>query len=571
MDAEEKECLRKIGPYRLVFSLGRGGTGEVYKALDPERNLEVAIKIYSTAIASEQEPDDARLRQVVSAFEREAQAISSLNHRNVAKIYNVGTTEDGIPYLVMEYIDGPSLSDLIRNKTPLSYSQIADLMAQAAAGLEAAYQVKILHLDVKPGNIMLTSDNVVKLVDFGQAKFFKHEIETADEHQGPDASREDDTERQINLPTFGTPRYMSPEQGLAQSRQAAGTPPGDHRSDMYSLGATFYHLLAGQPPYDGTTAHEIIQQHINGAYVPVYVINPKVPGGLCEIIAKMMARDPGDRYQDYDELINDLNHEKLFLLSKEEGDFVPYSPFHSGLSREIPYEPSPTGETKEGVQSSTSAGLKWDAHQFSTQPHLTSEQLRRVLGVQVGPPAKSPLRRLLLIGLGGLLILTGLLTILCPGWWVYYTGDAFRPQTALRPLGFLAHRLKDLGTPRQKSFSQDLYAHQIESTKKRMQELRQAFLAYEADKAKSPSSLKELAQAHYLDSNALVDGWGNDIVLLRLERRFLSYGYDGTENTTDDILLDSSGRFLKLPPTDLAPSADYRSGNPELDLSPVQR
>ena len=561
MDSEEKQYLRKIGSYHLVFLLGRGGTGEVYKAFDPGRNLYVAIKLYSTATMSDEETNRVTLRQAVSSFEREARAISALTHHNVAKIYTVGSTDDGIPYLVMEYVDGPSLSDLIRHKTELTYSQIADLMAQAAMGLQAAYQLKILHLDIKPGNIMLTSDNVVKLVDFGQAKFLMHETGPAGDPMGPEAPGTD--ERPVT-PKLGTPRYMSPEQGLGQTARHPAAPSGDHRSDIYSLGATFYHLLAGQPPYDATTSQELIQQHVVGTYVPIYLVNPKVPGGLCEIVAKMMARDPNDRYQDYDELIHDLNQEKLTLLSKEEGDFVPYT----ASAPDSFQAHSDTGFV--GTDNDLSVPPPLSAQQFSTHSRLAPEKLRRILDVKVGPPARSLVGRSILIGFGVLLMLLGLCTVVWPRWWSYSTPDTLRPDTVLKPLGLLVDRLKQLHVPRQGGFSRELYLVQIATTKKRMQELRSVFMTYEAEMGKAASSLKELARARFIEPDALVDAWGNNIVLLRFERKFLSYGSDRTENTTDDILLDSSGRFLKLPAEDIIHTMESQTRQIAPDAAPME-
>lgn len=561
MNSEENQYLRKIGSYHLVFLLGRGSTGEVYKAFDPGRNLYVAIKIYSTAIKSEQEAHSVRLRQAVSCFEREAQTLSALTHHNVAKIYSVGSTDDGMPYLVMEYVDGLSLSDMIRNKAELKYSQIADFMAQSARGLQAAYQLKILHLDIKPGNIMLTSDNVVKLVDFGQAKFFICETgpdtsPMGPEEQPPDASEKVPQSQSAPL-TLGTPRYMSPEQGLGQTGQHPTTPSVDHRSDIYSLGATFYHLLAGQPPYDATTRQELIQQHIGGTYVPIHQVNPKVPAGLCEIVANMMARDPNDRYQDYDELIHDLNQEKLALLSREEGDFVPYTAFSHDSSEE--WQSDTPYDISRDVQLDAPGQPGVSAFQFSTQQRLTPDKLRRILNVRVGPTATSPLGRSLLIGLGALLMLVGLFSVVWPRWWSYYAADTLRPDTALKPFALFVDRLKQLRiSSHHEAYSSERYLAQIATTKKRMQKLASAYLTYEAETGMAAKSLKELAQAHYVDPSDLVDAWSNDIVLLRFERRFLSYGSDGTENTTDDILLDSSGRFLKLPAEDLINSLESK-------------
>ncbi len=159
----------------------------------------------------------------VKRFEREARACAAVQHRNIASVYLVGLTEDGLPFLGMEYVDGGSLMHAIRNKVPLTFSQIARIMEEVAAALQAAHKQNVVHRDIKPANIMLTKTGEAKLVDFGLAKIFFEDSYVTQEGM-----------------VLGTPSYMAPEQGRGR--------PVDHRADIYSFGATFYHLIVGRPP-----------------------------------------------------------------------------------------------------------------------------------------------------------------------------------------------------------------------------------------------------------------------------------------------------------------------------------
>jgi serine/threonine-protein kinase len=290
------ERRRRIGPYQIVGVIARGATSEVLKAVDADGHLIVAIKILSRRLV---ENPDAR-----ADFDYEARALTELDHPNIARLYAAGLTPDGRPYFAMEFVNGRSLMDLILDKVEMSLSQQLDLMIQAAEGLRAALNRNIIHRDIKPANLMvetlpLASPQLrLKIVDFGLAKIIRE-----DAHHGAAGI------------FLGTPRYMAPE--VASGR------PADHRSDIYSLGATFYHLLAGRPPFDGETPAIVMEQHIRGSPTPLYLFNPEISADVCEIVEKAMAKDPSHRYQDYDEVLSDLKAAKVARLTKERQDSRP--------------------------------------------------------------------------------------------------------------------------------------------------------------------------------------------------------------------------------------------------------
>jgi len=189
----------RIGPYEMIQVLGRGGMGQVYRARHCATGEEVAIKVLTPEMVEDPE--------AVARFQREAKVISSIQHPNVARVLDHGFWENGAPYIVMEFINGPSLAELIRNRAELPFSRIARLMTEAALGLQAAYKEKVIHRDIKPANLMLGENDMLKIVDFGLAKnLFENTFKTA------------------TGAVLGTPRYMAPEQGRGQTI--------DHRSDM---------------------------------------------------------------------------------------------------------------------------------------------------------------------------------------------------------------------------------------------------------------------------------------------------------------------------------------------------
>ncbi len=262
-----------IGPYRIEVKIGDGGMGVVYKCQDAKLKRSVALKVLKEKYAVE---PLSRER-----FRREAQAIASLSHPNVVQLYAIEEEHGRPPYLVMEYIDGPSAESLLRSPQSLTPERATAVIRDAACGLRAALEKGIIHRDVKPSNILIASNGAGKIVDFGLAK----EIEGA-----PSLTEEG--------MVVGTPHYISPEQGRGQKV--------DQRSDIYSLGATLYHLLAGRPPFEGESQLAVIVAHLNAVPEPPHKVRKEVPEALSLVVGKMMAKDPSHRYASYDALLADL-------------------------------------------------------------------------------------------------------------------------------------------------------------------------------------------------------------------------------------------------------------------------
>ena len=252
-----------IGDFLLIRKLGEGGMGIVYLAHQLSLDRPAAIKILNAAFSQQTD--------AVQGFIREARSAAKLNHQNIVQAYAVGE-DDGIYYLAMEYIDGKTMKTVLQECKKLSPRRAAEIIMQVAEGLECAWnEQKLIHHDIKPDNIMQCANDRVKLTDLGLA--------CAQGEDGNDDSNE----------VVGTMQYISPEQltGVAT----------DTRSDIYSLGATFYHFVTGQFPYNGENTDEIARQHIYGKLVPPKDINPDLPQILNDIIVKMMAKTPEERYQ----------------------------------------------------------------------------------------------------------------------------------------------------------------------------------------------------------------------------------------------------------------------------------
>lgn len=275
---------RLIGRFRVDRLLGRGGMGEVHKAYDSTNKRDVAIKILDTRGYEDHD--------TLKRFEREAMAALVLDHPNIGRFYGTERDNEDRPIIVMEFIEGEGLDMLLQNTPDLSFSQRLDFVIQAAKGLEYAYRRSIIHRDVKPGNLLVDSSGRLKIIDFGLAK-----------------SLWDNSNLTGTGLVVGTPRYISPEQGMGRSV--------DHRSDIYSLGATFYEMVTGKTPFDGDTPLAIMMKHINAPLTPPYLVNPRVPNDMSDIIMKMMAKDPGHRYQDYEPLVRDLESAKIHRMAKE--------------------------------------------------------------------------------------------------------------------------------------------------------------------------------------------------------------------------------------------------------------
>jgi tetratricopeptide (TPR) repeat protein len=264
--------LGRLGPYRIVAELGRGGMGIVFRAVDDDLRRTVALKVLRPDLADE----EAKARLV-----REAQLAARFRHEHVIGVHAVVQPPGGLPYLVMEYVDGQPLSAILRDQKRLEPRQAVEWLVQAADGLAAAHAAGLVHRDVKPGNILIEkATGKAKLGDFGLARAEAHT----------------QTLTQAGA-IMGTPVYMSPEQARAA--------PTDPRTDVYSLGVTLYEVLTGEVPFRGT-ALMVVRQILTEEPRPPRRLNDHIPRDLETICLKAMAKEPARRYANAGELADDL-------------------------------------------------------------------------------------------------------------------------------------------------------------------------------------------------------------------------------------------------------------------------
>ena len=265
---------RTLGDYQLLRRLGRGGMADVYLAQQTSLRRQVAIKVLKADLAQ----DDGYVRR----FHHEAQAAAALVHPNIVQIFEVGEAE-GVHFIAQEYVRGQNLKQFISRNGATDPLMAVNVIRQVASALQKAAQMAVVHRDIKPENIMLATTGEVKVTDFGLARI-------TDNAQQNELT-------QIGI-TLGTPLYMSPEQVEGSSVDA--------RSDIYSLGITSYHMLAGRPPYEGETALSIAVQHVKQDPTNLRDIRPDLVDELINMVHKMMAKRPEDRYDSAAALLKDL-------------------------------------------------------------------------------------------------------------------------------------------------------------------------------------------------------------------------------------------------------------------------
>lgn len=280
------ETIESVGRYKLLEKIGQGGMGQVYKARDSQLGRTVAIKFLPRQLA--ESPEN------LQRFQREASTLSHVSHHNICIVYDVGNSDRG-PYIVMEYVKGRSLSAILESDG-LTIDQTLDIMLQICAGIEVIHEKGIIHRDIKPSNVMLTDKNVVKLVDFGLAKWNSNPETDWTQQENAMQTRAEFV-KTVPGQVVGTPSYMSPE-------QAAGTAV-DVRSDIFSMGALFYGMLAGEPPFMAETPMLAMHSIISRTYRPIREVNPDIPASLETIVDRMLG-DLDERFQSIEEIVPPL-------------------------------------------------------------------------------------------------------------------------------------------------------------------------------------------------------------------------------------------------------------------------
>ncbi len=270
----------RLGPYEIVAPLGAGGMGEVYRARDSRLGREVAVKVLPEALAS----DPGRLRR----FEQEARSASALNHPNIVTIHDVGRTNT-VSWIAMELVEGASLRQRLAEGAMPSKQALA-IGAQIAAGLAKAHEASIVHRDLKPENVMVTSEGLVKILDFGLAK-----SPPAPGEGSQVATATQQTSAGVVLGTVG---YMSPEQATGR--------PVDYRSDQFALGAILYEMVSGRRPFQRATAVETLSAILKEEPEPLSSAGPPTPESLTWIVGRCLAKEPARRYQSTHDLARDL-------------------------------------------------------------------------------------------------------------------------------------------------------------------------------------------------------------------------------------------------------------------------
>lgn len=290
------------GKYRIENRLSEGGMGTVYRGTHVLMDKTVAVKVLRPSLAADE--------KIVARFSREARAASRISHPHALSVTDFGESEDGVVFLVMEYLDGQTLKEIIREKGPLPLPRVVEILRQVGGALDAAHTQGVVHRDLKSDNIMMLSSSgadYAKVLDFGIAK-----IKEAEGVYDPCLTAPD--------VVIGTPQYMSPE-------QCSQSPDIDARSDIYSLGVILYELLVGHVPFMGESPTAIMLKHLQEPAPSVLDERSDVPAAVASVVARALAKRPEDRYQTVDELVEDFT-----IAAGMEPAFVSSSANHEGAA-----------------------------------------------------------------------------------------------------------------------------------------------------------------------------------------------------------------------------------------------
>lgn len=271
---ESKDASTQIPGYKILGKLGSGAMAVVYKAKQVSLDRTVAVKVLPKKFVQKSD--------YVERFYKEGRLAAKMNHNNIVQAIDVGEV-GGLYYFVMEYVEGKTLYDDLSQGKIFDENEAIDLILQLASALGHAHSLGLIHRDVKPKNIMINNDNVVKLADMGLARETS-DMKAAKHEQGK---------------AFGTPYYIAPE-------QIRGLVDIDGRADIYALGATLFHMVTGRVPYEASSPSEVMRKHLKEPLTPPDHINTALTAGISEVIEGMMAKDRNNRYRNMDELVTDL-------------------------------------------------------------------------------------------------------------------------------------------------------------------------------------------------------------------------------------------------------------------------
>jgi serine/threonine-protein kinase len=315
-----------LGPYRLEAVLGHGGMGVVYLARQTRPARYVAVKVLQF------QPEMGDRSIVLARFQREANTAAMLEHIHIIPIFDYGELAQ-IAYLVMPYVNGGSLSDVLQRQGKLPLAQALDYLQQAASALDYAHAHSVIHRDLKPSNFLLYPDGRLVLADFGIARVL----------EGAESS----SYITLSTPnsTLGTPSYMSPEMAYGM--------PVDTRTDIYALGIVFFQMLSGHVPFQGPDALSVLYMHANTPLPSLYALDPTLPASIDTILQKATAKRSEERYASAGEMVKDLQS----MLQRGDVAFMPQTPYASDVAATYVHDPS----QQQGAASSYS-----QMHQQST-------------------------------------------------------------------------------------------------------------------------------------------------------------------------------------------------------------
>jgi serine/threonine protein kinase len=384
--------LLLAGKYKLLELIGAGGMGNVYRAEHIFMRRKVAIKVLPTHLTE--------YPSAVQRFYREARAVAALDHPNIVRAHDVDR-EGHLHFIVMEYVDGISLQELVKQNGPLSVGRSVHYICQAAAGLQHAHEAGWVHRDVKPGNMLVDRQGAIKILDLGLARLFDNENDQlTKQHEGKTL--------------LGTADYLAPEQAL--------TGEVDIRSDIYSLGCSLYYLLAGQPPFPkGTTSQKLLAHQMENP-TPIREIRAEVPEELAAVLERMMDKAPDQRYGTPAEALEalfpfaqapsmqTLTSFSLNLLARDQQNAL------TGMSSKITINPSPGARSEASSTSRLQVTQADHGEEPQASDPVSSDEIC-LMPTEFAPsaaasPEGSSNRALLFVLLGAFLLGSGAAAVL---------------------------------------------------------------------------------------------------------------------------------------------------------------